>query len=75
MGMSCPLTPRIVISGIYKNLGETMQLLWNKDLSMCTVHIRDLCSALWLLTSSGTNGEVYNLADKGETTQGKICEV
>ena len=75
MSASCPMLPRIVVAAIYKYLGETMKLLWSKSLEMNVVHIKDVCRAAWLLTTSGNSGDVYNLADKGFTTQGALCEV
>ena len=75
MGSSCPMLPRIVVAAIYKFIGENMMLLWSKSLEMNVVHIRDVCVAAWLLSSKGESGDVYNLADKGSTTQGSLCEV
>lgn len=75
MSSSCPMLPRIVVAAIYKYLGESMKLLWSKGLEMNLVHITDVCRAAWLLTTSGNSGDVYNLADKGCTTQGALCEV
>ncbi|XP_013406133.1 uncharacterized protein LOC106170709 [Lingula anatina] len=69
------LTPRLVIGAVYKFLGEKMKLLWGKDLKMNTVHVDDLCRAIWHLLSHGKTGEVYNIVDKGDTTQGLISEL
>jgi len=66
------ITPRIICAAVYKHLGETMEFLWDKDLQMHTVHVEDVCTALWFLTTHGVSGEVYNLADSGETSQGAI---
>jgi nucleoside-diphosphate-sugar epimerase len=46
-----------------------MKLLWTKDLKMNTVHVRDVVRALWHLKDAGPPGEVYNLVDKGETSE------
>lgn len=35
---------------------------------MNTVHVCDVVRALWHLRDAGPPGEVYNLADKGETS-------
>ena len=75
MSSSCPMMPRIAVAAIYKYLGESMQLLWSKGLAMNVVHIKDVCRAVWLLTEKGESGNVFNLADKGSTTQGSLCEV
>ena len=36
---------------------------------MNTVHVTDVCRALWHLTDHGVVGGVYNLADKGDTSK------
>ncbi len=59
--------PRIITAAVYKHLGETMEFLWDKELKMHTVHVEDVCAALWHLTSNGENGEIFNLADTGDT--------
>lgn len=66
------ITPRIICAAVYKHLGETMEFLWDKELKMHTVHVEDVCAALWHLTSHGQKGEIYNLADSGDTDQGSI---
>lgn len=63
------ITPRLIIGAVYKHLGEEMKLLWSKDLKMNTVHVRDVVRALFHLAEKGVKGEVYNLADKGDTNQ------
>ncbi|KAK2168956.1 hypothetical protein LSH36_13g22038 [Paralvinella palmiformis] len=69
------LTPRLVAGGIYRYLGEKMKLLWTKDLKMNTVHVHDVARALWHLCYHGNSGDIYNLADQGDTTQGKIADI
>jgi len=66
------ITPRLITGAVYKHLGETMEFLWDKDLKIHTVHVRDVCAALWHLNTNGTLGEVYNLADSNDTDQGSI---
>ncbi len=66
--MILSVAPRLIAAGIYKHLNETMDFLWDKDLAMNTVHVRDVCSALWHLINRGTIGEVYNLADENATS-------
>ncbi|KAL5468720.1 hypothetical protein EMCRGX_G029830 [Ephydatia muelleri] len=66
------LTPRLIIGAVYKELNEKMKLLWTADLRMNTVHISDVCRALWHLRNVGQRGEIFNLCDKGHTTQGVI---
>lgn len=66
------ITPRFICGAVYKQLNETMEFLWTADLKMNTVHVRDVAKAMWHLTTNGANKAVYNLADKGDTTQGSI---
>ncbi|KAH7820632.1 putative NAD-dependent epimerase [Monocercomonoides exilis] len=66
------LTPRFICAAVYKHLGEKMKFLWSADLKMHTVHVRDVCGAILHLCLRGNPGEVYNLADKTDTDQGKI---
>jgi len=66
------LTPRIICGAVYKHLGETMEFLWDKELKINTVHVRDVCAALWHLLTKGTPGEVYNLCDSNDTDQGAV---
>lgn len=69
------LTPRLIVGAVYKHLGEMMKLLWTKDLKMNTVHVTDVCRAIWHVCLNGKKGEIYNVVDKGETTQGKISSI
>lgn len=66
------ITPRIITAAVYKHLGETMEFLWDKELKFHTVHVEDICAALWFLTTHGNSGETFNLADTGDTDQGSI---
>jgi len=66
------LTPRVITGSIYKETGKKMECLYTKDLRINTVHVRDVAKALWFLTDHGESGKVFNLADKGDTDQGKI---
>ncbi|EDV29666.1 uncharacterized protein TRIADDRAFT_20168, partial [Trichoplax adhaerens] len=68
------LTPRLIIGAVYKELDEKMKLLWGRDLRLNTVHVHDVCRAIWHVCIHGKKGEVYNLADKGDTTQGFISQ-
>lgn len=69
------LTPRFICGAIYKYINEEMKFLWSADLRLNTVHVRDVCAALWHLCLAGTAYETYNLADKTDTDQGKINEI
>lgn len=67
--------PRLLIGAIYKYIRQKMKMLWTKDLKMNTVHVDDVCCAVWHLCLNGQNGEIYNLVDEGNTTQGRISEL
>lgn len=69
------IVPRILVGAVYKHLKETMKLLWTKDLRMDTVHVLDLCRAIWHVCLHGKSGEIYNVVDQGNTTQGKVTEI
>ncbi|CAH0394943.1 unnamed protein product [Bemisia tabaci] len=70
------LTPRLVIGAVYQHLGESMRLLWDKDLRMNTIHVKDLCEAIWFLMKlKEAHGEVYNAVDDGNTTQGRVTDL
>jgi len=66
------ITPRIICGAVYKHLGEEMEFLWDKDMKINTVHVLDVCRALWHLTSAGNSGQVYNLSDENDTDQGSV---
>ncbi|XP_075231048.1 uncharacterized protein LOC142329952 isoform X2 [Lycorma delicatula] len=70
------IAPRLVLGAIYKHLGESMRLLWSRDLVMNTVHVDDLCHGIWYLAQrEDTLSETYNIADCGHTTQGVITDI
>ncbi|CAH0399011.1 unnamed protein product [Chilo suppressalis] len=70
------LTPRLLYGGIYKHLGETMKLLWTADLKMNTVHVRDVCRAIWTLGSRPSlPNKVYNVVDEADSTQGSLAQL
>jgi nucleoside-diphosphate-sugar epimerase len=69
------LMPRLICGAVYKKLGETMKFLWTKELRINTVHVQDVVEALWLLAEQGINGQVYNLSDKGDSSQGSINDL
>ena len=46
-----------------------LQLLWTKDLKMNTVHVKDVCKAMWLLAEKGEKGAIYNLSDKSDSSK------
>ncbi|KNC98418.1 NAD-dependent epimerase/dehydratase [Spizellomyces punctatus DAOM BR117] len=76
------ITPRLIMGAVYRQLNEKMELLWTKDLKMNTVHVDDVARALWHVAATKeekggrtrpvTAAEIYNLADKTDTDQGKV---
>jgi len=66
------ITPRIICGAVYKHLGEEMEFLWDKEMKINTVHVIDVCRALWYLTNHGNNGDLFNLADENDTDQQSV---
>lgn len=65
-----------MVGAIYKRLSETMKLLWNADLKLNTIHVEDLCRAMWFVCNrDDTIGQIYNVVDNGNTTQGIVTEI
>lgn len=53
-----------------------MKLLWTADLKMNTVHVRDVCRAIWFLGNRPeANWKVYNVVDEANSTQGSLAEL
>eukprot|EP01087_Luapelamoeba_hula_P011927 TRINITY_DN330_c0_g1_i1.p1 TRINITY_DN330_c0_g1~~TRINITY_DN330_c0_g1_i1.p1 ORF type:complete len:396 (-),score=64.61 TRINITY_DN330_c0_g1_i1:84-1193(-) len=71
-GDTTGLSPRLICGAVYKHLGEKMKFLWSADLKLHTVHVRDVCKGLWHVATRCPAGQVYNLADKTDTTQGTV---
>merc|ERR1712100_570237 len=72
-GDSSGLAPRVICGAVYKHLGEKMKFLWSEDLRLHTVHVADVCAAVWHCTTDAVKPcSIYHLADKNDTTQGKI---
>ncbi|XP_063675688.1 dTDP-D-glucose 4,6-dehydratase-like [Bolinopsis microptera] len=67
------ITSQLVIASIYSHLGETMKLIWNKNMYVNTVHVEDLCHAVTHLIKDGIPGETYNVVDMGDTILDGIC--
>jgi len=44
-------------------------MLWTRDYKTNTVHVEDVARAIWHLCHNGVIAEVYNLADKGDTSE------
>jgi len=67
------ITPRIIIGAVYKHLAEEMKFLWSKDLRINTVHVSDVCRALWLISQKGKTGAIYNLSDSSDSSQETVA--
>lgn len=68
------LTPRVLCAAAYKELGEKMKFLWDARLRLHTVHVADVCTALWHVAHLRRPEPVYNLADRSDSSQGSINE-
>jgi len=66
------LTPRIVCAAVYQELKEKMKLLWDKSLKLNTVHVEDVCAAIWWSCTTAAVGTVYNVSDSSQSDQGTI---
>jgi dTDP-D-glucose 4,6-dehydratase len=60
--------PRLICGAVYKHLDEKMKFLWGADLRLNTVHVNDVCKALWHVATKCPVGSIFNLADKGDTS-------
>lgn len=56
-------------------MGNKMKFLWGGDLKLHTVHVEDVCAALWHLTTAGEVKKVYNVVDKNDTDQKKLNQL
>jgi len=73
LGDNSGLAPRIICGAVYKHLNEKMKFLWSEDLRINTVHVADVCKALWHCTTDKVKlGSLYNLCDKNDTNQEKV---
>src|SRR5262249_4479017 len=60
-GDNSGLAPRIICGAVYKHLNEKMKFLWSEDLRINTVHVLDVCKAMWHCTTDKVKiGSVYN---------------
>lgn len=65
-----------MIGSLYRSLGEPVRILWKGSTACNTIHVEDVCRAVWHLSKlPEAAGETYNLVDTGETTQGMIAEI
>jgi len=66
------LSPRITCAVAYAVLKEKMKFLWTDALQLNTVHVEDVAQAIYLAATKGKSGAIFNLADKGNLTQGAL---
>lgn len=76
----------MVLSRIYKALGEEMKWLWTEDLKVNTVHVDDVARAMWAAMEWQQRGQpgwdaasmgatpVFNIVDHTDTDQGRITK-
>lgn len=71
------VTPRIVCAAVYQDRKEKMKFLWDKGLKLNTVHVNDVCKAIWEVCTSSKvkDGAVYNLADESDLDQGTLSNM
>ncbi|ROW18435.1 hypothetical protein VPNG_00256 [Cytospora leucostoma] len=78
----------LCMARVYKAQNEEMKWLWTKDLRTNTVHIDDVVRSLWSIAEWYATGKknwddktmggpipIFNVVDKGTTTQGKMAEL
>jgi len=66
------ITPRIVCAAVYQDKKEKMKFLWDKDLKLNSVHVLDVCGAIWASLTKGKSGSVYNVVDQSDLDQGTL---
>eukprot|EP00808_Paulinella_micropora_P010675 g3796.t1 len=66
------ITPRIVCAATYTELKEKMKFLWASTLKLNTVHVEDVCHAIWRACEKYDSGTIYNLSDPSDADQGAI---
>ncbi|KAF9416776.1 hypothetical protein BGZ94_010122 [Podila epigama] len=75
IGATGGLTPRLICGRVYQHKKEEMKFLWTGDLRINTVHVHDVCRAVWhtatwYVSNDSQAGPVtFNLADKSDTNQ------
>lgn len=66
------LSPRITVAAAFVELGEKMKTMWDKGLQLNTVHVDDVCQAIWMACRDLKPGSIFNLADETALTQGVL---
>ena len=78
----------LCMARVYQSLEHEMKWLWTKDLRQNTAHIHDVTRALWAVAAwyeagkanwdpkaFGGDVPVFNVVDKGATTQGTVADI
>lgn len=67
---------RIICAALYHySLHESMTLPFSGTLGLSTVHIVDVCTAMWYCAVNHEtipSGSIFNLCDKNDTTQERV---
>ena len=63
-----PVVLTVRLLGRYAATNDKLALLWDKHFCRNTVHVDDVCLALWLIAQKAPAGELYNLADPNNTS-------
>lgn len=69
------LMARVISAAGYQYEEDKMQFLWSESLRMHTLHAQDAAAGIWYLVCGGGVGEVYNLVDDTDTTQGSFNKI
>ena len=75
----------LCLARVYQSKGEKMKWLYGKDLRQATIHVSDVCSAAWLAAkwcaslppspSLPLQDRIFNIVDKGNTSQGTLSTI
>lgn len=66
----------LIIGSLYRNLREPVRLLGKGSTACNTIHVEDVCRAIWHLAKlPEAVGETFNLVDNGHTTQKMVAEI
>jgi len=71
------LTPWLILGAIYRHLNEPLRLLWGADVHRSTIHVIDLCRAIWTVCVSTklVSGQVFNVSDGSSCTMGDVAAI
>jgi len=69
------ISPRLCVGAVYQKKNEKLKFMWEKTLRINSVHVDDLCRAIWTACTDLQAGSIYNVADDADLTQGSLCEM